>query len=97
MPSAPSRRAVGSPRAWQARCSPPHVNDRHHTPDSARSDNSEFYSELKWCNDCHDYVRFLMSINHSYCVTCGARVRLFNRDDSRAFQDHVQRHKWQAS
>lgn len=59
--------------------------------------NTEFYTEAKWCESCKSYVRFLMSVNHSYCVTCGGRVRLFNRDDSSRFGETVQRHKWQAS
>lgn len=58
---------------------------------------SEFYDEQKWCEHCREYVKFLMSVNHSYCVHCGNRVRLFSRNDSAQFQDHVQRHKWQAS
>jgi len=57
----------------------------------------EFYNEQKWCEQCQHYVRFLMSVNHSYCVDCGSRVRLFNRDDAQRMQDNVQRHKWQAS
>ncbi len=59
--------------------------------------NAEYYSEQKWCDHCRTYVQFLMSVNHSFCVHCGQRVRLFNRDDSHTFQEHVQRHKWQAS
>ena len=58
---------------------------------------SEFYDEQKWCDQCKQYVRFMMSVNFSYCVHCGGRVRLFSRDDSKDFQDTVQRHKWQAS
>ena len=58
---------------------------------------SKEVSESKWCDHCNNYVRFMMSINHSYCIECGGRVRLFNRNDSQAFHDTVQRHKWQAS
>jgi rRNA maturation endonuclease Nob1 len=58
---------------------------------------TEFYSEQKWCEACKGYVRFLMSVNHSFCVTCGGKVRLFSRDDSSRFGETVQRHKWQAS
>ncbi len=61
------------------------------------TNHSEFYDEHKWCERCEKYVRFLMSVNHSYCVHCGGRVRLFSRADSAQFQDDVQRHKWQAS
>ncbi|MBL8731062.1 MAG: hypothetical protein JNN13_01695 [Planctomycetes bacterium] len=68
----------------------PHTN-------AASQLNAEFYNEQKWCEHCKQYVRFLMSVNHSYCVHCGGRVRLFNRNDSQSFQATVQRHKWQAS
>jgi anaerobic ribonucleoside-triphosphate reductase len=43
------------------------------------TDRSEFYDEQKWCEQCKTYVRFLMSVNFSYCVHCGGRVRLFSR------------------
>jgi len=70
-------------------------NSRNH--DLSTDSNSEFYNEQKWCDHCNTYVRFMMSVNHSYCIECGGRVRLFNRNDSKNFQDTVQRHKWQAS
>ena len=60
-------------------------------------DNSEFYRETKWCDACKSYVRFLMSVNHSFCVDCGGRVRMFNREEGSRFAETVQRHKWQAS
>ena len=66
-------------------------------PISAAPTRNEFYDEQKWCEHCQEYVSFLMSVNHSYCVQCGNRVRLFSRSDAANFQDHVQRHKWQAS
>ena len=59
--------------------------------------NTEFYNEQKWCDHCQTHVKFLMSINHSYCIECGARVRLFSSSDKETFQETVQRHKWQAS
>ena len=59
--------------------------------------SNEFYNEQKYCDHCQSYVRFLMSVNHSYCIECGGRVRLFNREDKQSFQETVQRHKWQAS
>ena len=83
-------------RTWQARCSSAFVNSRYRQPEHP-SKQAEFYSESKWCDECKGYVRFLMSVNHSYCVDCGGKVRLFSRDDGRSFTDTVQRHKWQAS
>lgn len=59
--------------------------------------NTEFYTESKWCESCKTYVPFLMSVNHSFCVHCGGKVRLFSRDDNSRFGETVQRHKWQAS
>jgi len=57
----------------------------------------DFYGERKWCEHCKDYVRYLMSIDLSYCAQCGNRVRLFSREDARKFTETVQRHRWQAS
>jgi len=59
--------------------------------------NTDFYGERKWCDSCKDYVRYLMSVDHSYCVQCGHRVRLFSREDALRFSETLQRHKWQAS
>lgn len=73
------------------------MNDANRNQDLPNVSNTEFYNERKWCEHCQDYVRFLMSVNHSFCIDCGGRVRLFNRNDSRNFKDTVQRHKWQAS
>ena len=92
----PARRFWGNWRTWQARCSRPFVTNNSRNQDLSTS-NTEFYTEQKWCDHCNGYVRFMMSVNHSYCVDCGGRVRLFNRDDSQNFQETVQRHKWQAS
>lgn len=95
MPTARARIAQVHGAAWHARCFLSGVNDRNAQQSSAAS--TEFYNEQKWCDHCKGYVRFLMSINHSYCIECGGRVRLFNGNDSRDFHDTVQRHKWQAS
>jgi len=56
----------------------------------------DYYSETKWCDRCQDYVPYLMSVNRSYCVRCGSRVRLFNKEDSKRFSEEVQRKKWKA-
>ncbi len=42
---------------------------------------NDFYNDLKWCDSCSDYRRYLMSLDHSYCVDCGCKVRLFSRGD----------------
>ena len=56
----------------------------------------DFYAETKWCDGCKNYVHYMMSVNHSYCVKCGSRVRLFNKDDAKRFSDDVERRKWKA-
>ncbi len=56
----------------------------------------DFYAETKWCDSCKSYVRYMMSMNHSFCVDCGSRVRLFNKDDARRFSADVERRKWKA-
>ena len=48
-------------------------------------DTIDFYNEKKWCESCQSYVRFLMSVDHSFCISCGAPVRLFNKKDWEAF------------
>ncbi|GAB4151615.1 MAG: hypothetical protein Fur0037_20330 [Planctomycetota bacterium] len=58
---------------------------------------NDYYTEKKWCEHCKDYVRYLMSVDHSFCTRCGGRVRLFSRDDAERFSENVKRHKWQAS
>ncbi len=59
--------------------------------------NQDFYSERKWCDQCKGYVRYLMSVDHSYCIDCGHRVRLFSAEDQKRFSETVQKHRWQAS
>lgn len=73
------------------------TNPKRHVPTTPKANDAEFYTETKWCEACRQYVRFMMSVNHSFCITCGGRVRLFSRDDSHRFGETVQRHKWQAS
>lgn len=62
-----------------------------------KTNDIEFYREMKWCDACQQQVRFLMSVNHSFCVQCGGKVRMFSREESLRFAETVQRHKWQAS
>ena len=46
---------------------------------------TNYYAESKYCPRCNEYVRFLMSLQASYCVHCGSRVHLFSRKDQDAF------------
>ncbi len=56
----------------------------------------DFYTETKWCESCRTYVHFVMSVNHSFCVQCGGKVRLFNKNDSQQFEAEVQKRRWKA-
>jgi len=49
-----------------------------------------FYDERKYCPACRNYVRYLVSIDHSYCVTCGEAVQLFSQQDWSKFQESLQ-------
>jgi len=44
-----------------------------------------YYNTQKYCSHCRDYVRFLQSLDQSYCVDCGAKVRLFSPNDKKTF------------
>jgi ribosomal protein L33 len=46
---------------------------------------SDFFQDKKYCPRCRDYVRYLQSLDSSFCVECGAKVRLFSSADKRAF------------
>ena len=94
LPSAPQNETPRACGAWQANCFPTFVTN---APNNPTPGNSDFERELKWCDACKKSVRFLMSVNHSFCVHCGGRVRLFNREERTRFAETVQRHKWQAS
>ena len=49
----------------------------------------DYYSDQKWCPACDDYVSYLMSVEHSYCVDCGGEVRLFSKEDWEAFSEKM--------
>lgn len=48
-------------------------------------ENIDYYGEKKFCKKCDKYVRFLMSIHHSYCIDCGSIVYLFSQKDKKRF------------
>lgn len=56
-------------------------------------DNFDYYADRKFCPTCNDYVHYLMSVEHSYCVHCGERVRLFSKEDWETFNENLARHK----
>ena len=60
-------------------------------------DNRDFYQEKKWCGSCNTYVRYLMSVNQSYCAECGTAVKLFNKEDALRFNANLEKRKWRVS
>lgn len=46
---------------------------------------NNFFKDTKYCPRCHDYVRYLQSLESSFCVDCGGKVKLFSSADKRAF------------
>ena len=50
------------------------------------ADQLDFYSEKKYCRHCDRYVRYLVSLNRSYCVVCGEGVNLFSKEDWKKFR-----------
>ncbi len=57
----------------------------------------DFQEDKKWCGKCNDYQPYLMSVNRSYCVSCGSQVRLFSKEDSLRFTDQMQKRRWQGT
>jgi hypothetical protein len=60
-------------------------------------DRRDYYHDVKWCAHCATYVRYLMSVNHSYCITCGSVVRLFSDEDAQRFAVKLEHKKQRAS
>lgn len=52
--------------------------------------DQDFYGDRKFCPSCDDYVNYLASIDTSYCISCGAEVRLFSKDDWERFQNGLE-------
>ena len=50
---------------------------------------NSFLNDTKFCPCCNDYVRYLASIDRSYCIDCGGEVRLFSESDWTAFQEKM--------
>ena len=63
--------------------------DRRTAPHEAM-DNLDYYSDKKFCSSCDEYVSYLMSVEHSYCVQCGEEVRLFSKEDWTEFHEAMQ-------
>lgn len=52
-----------------------------------------FHDDTKFCPCCETYVRYLASVERSYCVECGGEVRLFSDADWSKFQAHMEARK----
>ena len=52
--------------------------------------DQDFYGDRKYCPACDDYVSYLASIDTSYCIDCGAEVRLFSKEDWERFQSGLE-------
>lgn len=50
-------------------------------------ERTDFYTDRKFCDQCQRYVHYLMSVETSFCVECGARVHLFSKGDWEAFHE----------
>jgi len=53
-------------------------------------EKSDFYGDKKYCDPCGKYVHYLMSVETSYCIECGARVHLFSREDWDDFNQNLE-------
>jgi hypothetical protein len=54
----------------------------------------DFEKETKWCDACQTYPRYLQSVDHSFCVECGSRVRLFSKFDAESFGESLVKKRW---
>jgi hypothetical protein len=50
---------------------------------------SDFYNDRKYCEHCQDYVSYLQSTEHSFCIQCGKAVRLFSEEDWSSFNENL--------
>lgn len=57
----------------------------------------DFQNEKKWCEECNNYERYLMSVNQSFCVECGSKVRLFSKADAEAFGEVLLKRRWRGT
>lgn len=52
-------------------------------------ERTDFYTDRKFCDSCERYVHYLMSVETSFCVECGAKVHLFSKRDWDTFQENL--------
>ena len=52
-------------------------------------EQTNFYSDRKYCQHCQSYVSYLQSLEQAYCVECGRPVRLFSEQDWESFHESL--------
>lgn len=52
-------------------------------------ESTDYYSDRKFCAHCNQYVPYLMSVDKSYCASCGNEVRLFSKEDWSSFHQTI--------
>ncbi len=67
------------------------------TRETSEMNTRDFDNDKKWCEQCNRYQRYLMSVNQSYCIECGAEVRLFNKADAAAFGEDLEKRRWRGT
>ncbi len=55
--------------------------------------SNTFHNDTKYCPCCETYVRYLASIDRSYCIECGGEVRLMSEADWGTFQERMEARK----
>jgi hypothetical protein len=67
-----------------------------HSSQPTTTTTASFYRETKWCGSCSAQVRYIASVDHSYCVDCGGKVRLFAKEQRAAVAEAAKLHRYQA-
>ena len=67
-----------------------------HSSQPTPTTTASFYRETKWCGSCSAQVRYIASVDHSYCVQCGGKVRLFAPEQRAAVTEAAKLHRYQA-
>ncbi len=68
----------------------------HSSQPTMTTTTASFYRETKWCGSCSAQVRYIASVDHSYCVDCGGKVRLFAKEQRAAVAEAAKLHRYQA-
>ena len=80
-------------RTWPPVCSEASVPTDTRIEAKHMNLTRDYYSDQKYCAHCKKYVSYLMSLDRSYCIECGERVRLFSGNDWTEFNETITRQK----